>query len=310
MTRCTPRTALGALLFLMAVLSPVSATGARIIGVSLLTHEHQFYRDLETGLRTEAAKRGYRLIITSGEFDLDKQAQQIDGFIERKVHAILLAPCNSRAIGGSIVKINASGIPVFTVDIAAGPQQGSVVSHIASDNIDGGRHAARMIARALNGTGKVTIISHPEVSSVFDRVVGFRGEMQKHPGIKIIAEIPAWGQRDRAMRIMEEILLKIPDVDAVFGINDDSALGALDACERAGKKIVIVGYDATIEAKEAIMSGRIYGDVVQYPKKIGTIAIRKIDDYFNGVHVPQQTSVPVGIFTKGNDSNACVIADK
>ena len=115
----------------------------------------------------------------------------------------------------------------------------------------------------------------------------------------IIADVPAWGQRDRAMAIMEEMLLKVPDVDAVFGINDDSVLGALKACESAGKKIVIVGYDATPEAKKAIQDGRIYGDVVQYPKKMGAIAIQTVNNYFTGKKTSTEVLVPVGVYTKG-----------
>ncbi len=275
-----------------------SDAGNKVIGVSLLTREHRFYRDLEKGLQEEAGKKGYTLIVKTGEFDIEKQVSQVHDFIAKKVHAIILAPCNSRAIGRAIATINRAGIPVFTVDIANISPQGNVVSHIASDNKEGGRKAAQMIARALNNKGKVVIISHPDVTSVFDRVVGFREEMMKYPGIKIIADIPAWGQRNRAMSIMEEILLMVPDVDAVFAINDASALGALQACESAGKKIVIVGYDATPEAKKAILDGRIYGDVVQYPDKIGTITLQTVNNYFNNRKVSVRTLVPIGVFTK------------
>ena len=124
--------------------------------------------------------------------------------------------------------------------------------------------------------------------------------MAKYPGIKIIADVPAWGQRDRAMAIMEEILLLVPDVDAVFCINDDSALGALKACESAGKKIVIVGYDATPEARKAISDGRLYGDAVQYPKRMGGIVIQTIYKYFSGKKVSEKVLVRVGAYTKGN----------
>lgn len=288
-------------LTLVCILGGAISSGAatKVIGVSLLTREHRFYRDLEKGLRNEAAQKGFKIIIQAGDFDIEKQVNQINEFVAKKVDAIILAPCNSRAIGRSIARVNKTGIPVFTVDIASTSSQGKVVSHIASDNKEGGRRSAQMIVQALNGIGKVTIISHPEITSVFDRVVGFREEMAKHPGIKIIADVPAWGQRDRAMAIMEEILLMVPDVDAVFGINDDSALGALNACESAGRKIVIVGYDATPEAKKAIQSGRIYGDVIQYPKKMGAIAIQTINNYFNGKKTSAEVLVPVGVYTKG-----------
>jgi ribose transport system substrate-binding protein len=275
-----------------------SAAGQKTIGVSLLTQEHQFYHGLESGLQSEADKHAYKLIITTGEYDPAKQAAQLENFISLKVDAIILAPCDSKATGSTIVKANKARIPVFTIDIANMSSQGKVVSHIASDNKEGGRQAALLLVKALDAKGKVVIINHPGITSVLDRVVGFKDEMEKYPGIQIIADVPAWGQRDRAMAIMEDILLKLPDVNGVFGINDECTLGALAATEAAGKKIMIVGYDATPEARKAIAEGKIYGDAIQYPVKIGSLAIQTIASYFAGKKVPEVVPVPVGTWTK------------
>ncbi|MBN1309237.1 MAG: substrate-binding domain-containing protein [Chitinispirillaceae bacterium] len=275
-----------------------NAAAPKVIGVSLLSREHQFYKDLESGLQSEAAKAHYKLVVTAGEFDPARQASQIEDFIAQKVDAIVLAPCDSKAAGNSILGANKAKIPVFTVDIASISSQGKVVSHIASDNREGGRLAGKLIATAINGKGKVVIINHPGVTSVLDRVAGFREALAAYPNISIIADVPAWGQRDKAMSAMEDMLLKVPDVSAVFGINDDSALGALAAVEAAGKKTVIVGYDAIPEAKKAIADGKIYGDVIQSPKKIGVLAIKTIADYFAGKTVPATVPVPVGVWTK------------
>ena len=73
----------------------------KTIGVSLLTRAHVFYKDLEEGLKAEAAKNGYELIVTAGEFDLGKQSSQIEDFITRKVDAIAVAVEN-RAPGGLV----------------------------------------------------------------------------------------------------------------------------------------------------------------------------------------------------------------
>lgn len=101
---------------------------------------------------------------------------------------------------------------------------------------------------------------------------------------------------------MEDILVRLPDVDGVFGINDDSALGALAAIEAAGKagQIIIVGYDATPEAKAAIEAGKIYGDAIQYPDKIGRLTIETIGRYFRGEQVPEVIPVEVGQYKKGS----------
>jgi ribose transport system substrate-binding protein len=288
---------------LLSALAAFPALAApKTIGVTLLTREHQFYRDLEAALVSEAQKFGYKVTVTAGEFDAGRQAAQIDDFISRKVDALVVAPCDSLAVGSSIAAANKAGIPVFTVDIANLSTQGKVVAHVASDNTEGGRQAGMLMAKALNGRGKVVIINHPGVTSVLDRVAGFREVIAKYPGISIIADVPAWGQRDRAMSVMEDMLLRVPDIAGVFGINDDSALGALAAIESAGKagKVVIVGYDATPEAKEAIKAGKIYGDAIQYPARIGILAAQAINDYFSGKAVPALIPVEVGAWTRDN----------
>src|ERR671933_162176 len=151
-----------------------SGAGAKRIGVTLLTREHEFYRQLEAGLKEAADKQGYQLIITSGDFDLAKQQSQIENFIVQRVDAIILCPADSKGIGPAIEQANRAGIPVFTADIAA--QGGQVVSHIASDNLAGGRLAADFVAKALGGQGDVGIIGQQEVQTGLDRELGFKEE--------------------------------------------------------------------------------------------------------------------------------------
>ena len=155
--------------------APPSA--AKKIGVTLLTREHQFYKDLEAGLKDEAAKRGYKLIVQSGDMDLAKQQSQIENFIVQKVVAIVVCPADTKGIAPAIEKANAANIPVFTADISA--SGGKVVSHIASDNMQGGRIAADYIAGILKDGGEVGVIGQPEVQSTIDRERGFKEEMAK-----------------------------------------------------------------------------------------------------------------------------------
>ena len=269
------------------------------IGVSLLTEQHGFYQALRAGLEEAAKEHGYTLFVTSGEFDAAKQANQVDEFVAQKVDAIVLCPCDSKAVGATIVAANQANIPVFTADIANASPWGKVVSHIASDNREGGRKAGELMVEALGDKGEIAIITHPEVTSVQDRVAGFKETIAKHPNIHIVAELSAEGKRDRAVKVMEDILQGHSDLDGVFGINDDSALGALAAIEAAGKpkRIKIVGYDANPEAQAKIKAGAIYGDVTQDPKLIGKLTIEAIARHFSGAPVDSLVPVPVGTFT-------------
>jgi len=270
----------------------------KTIGVTLLTRAHVFYKDLEEGLKTEAAENGYELIVTAGDFDLGKQSNQIEDFITRKVDAIIVCPVDSRGVGPAINKANDAKIPVFTADIAS--QEGEIVSHIASDNVAGGKLAGEYLAKVLNGKGKVAIIGQPTVTSVLDRTQGFKDAIAKYPDIKIVADLNAEGVRDKAMQITSDVLQAHPDLDGIFGINDDSALGALDAAMQYKRlNVKIVGYDATPPARDAIMKDTpLKADVIQNPKKIGETTIQKIKEFFSGASVPKVVPVEVGIVDK------------
>jgi ribose transport system substrate-binding protein len=270
-------------------------SGGKRIGVTLLTREHVFYKDLEAGLKDAADKHGYQLTVTSGDFDLAKQQSQIENFIVQGVDAIIVCPADSKGIGPAIERANQANIPVFTADIAA--QGGQVVSHVASDNLSGGRLAADFIAKALDGQGEVGIIGQQEVQSGLDRETGFKEEISKHPGIKVVSTLNGGGVRDRALKAADDMLQGNPNIKGIFGINDDSALGALSAAEGRGKgDIVIVGYDATPEAVKAIQRGSaLKADVAQQPKDLGAKTIEAIATHFAGGQAQKSIAVPVKI---------------
>jgi ribose transport system substrate-binding protein len=266
-----------------------------LVGVTLLTLTHDFFKDLERGLREEANARGLDVTVTSCEMDPAKQASQFEDFIAQKVAAIVAAPCDSASIEGSLGAAKRAGIPVFTADIAA--RGGDVVSHVASDNVQGGRLAAQALVRFAGRTGKVLIIDHPVVASVQDRVQGFEQELAKHPGLEVVARPSSDGQRAKAMAIMEDMLQAHGDLTGIFGINDDSALGALSVLTAAGRKdIVIIGYDASPPARQAIRDGGpLKADVVQYPEKIGRMTMEMVARHLAGETVPALVPVEVGL---------------
>lgn len=266
-----------------------------LVGVTLLTQTHDFYKELEKGLRDEASKRGLDVVVTSCEMDPAKQASQIEDFVAQHVSAIIAAPCDSAAIGANLSGPEKAGIPVFTADIAA--RSGKIVSHVASDNVLGGHLAAQALAKHLGGKGKVLIIDHPTVASVQDRTRGFEEELKKFPEISIVARPSSDGQRAKAMAAMEDMLQAHPDLKGVFGINDDSALGALAVLEAAGRKdIVVVGFDATPDAQRAIASGgALKADVRQQPDKIGRTVVEMVARHLAGESVPPLVSVDVAI---------------
>jgi ribose transport system substrate-binding protein len=280
--------------------SSAPGSASKTIGVSIQDLQAQFYVSMQQGMKSEASKYGYAIIFTDANRDQSKQTSQVEDFLSRHVNAIVLSPVDSKAVGPAIVEANNANVPVFTADIASTSNVGTVVSHVASDNVQGGKVAADILGAALGGQGTVAIIDQPEVTSVQDRVKGFRQELAaKYPQIKIVADQPAGGDRVQANTVMENLLQTYPNLSGVFGINDDSALGALKAVQSAGKlgEVKVVGYDATPEARKAIDAGQMAGDPEQHPDQIGKLTIDQIHAYFNGQTPPKYIPVPVGAYT-------------
>jgi len=287
-----------------AASSAARASGSKVIGFSVQNREAQFYQQLETGMKAEAEKSGYTVTVVDASRDNSKQQSQIEDFISQKVAAIVITPYDSKAIGSAIAEANKAGIPVFTADIANASSNGEVVAHIASDNIQGGGQAAKLMCAALpNKAGAVAILDEPEVTSVQDRVSGFKAALAKNcPNAKIVADIDGGGERAKASSATDDILQSHKDLKGIFGINDDSALGAAKSIQAAGMagKVIVVGYDATPEGQAAIKAGTMYGDAIQHPDQIGVKTVAAIRDYFAGKKPPAKIAVEVGTFTKAD----------
>ena len=140
------------------------------------------------------------------------------------------------------------------------------------------------------------------MGAVQDRTRGFDEEMKKHPGIVVVGRPSASGQRAKAMSVMEDMLQAHRDLNGVFAINDDTALGAASVIEAAGRRdIVIVGFDATAEAQDAIRKGgALKADISQYPRRIGQTVVEMVARHLRGEKVP--AAVPVDVSLVNGDS--------
>lgn len=277
-----------------------------VIGVSVLTLTHPFFQDVADAMEEEAAAQGYAIVVNSCEFDIARQNNQVSDFIVQGVDVIVLAPCDSKAVGTAIAEANKAGIPIFTADIAALAGGAEVVSHIATDNYEGGRLAAEAVLEAIGRSGKIAIIDHPEVESVIQRTKGFSDVLDaaraQGASVEVVAQLPGGGVKDRAFRVAEDILQAHPDLDAIFAINDDTALGAVAAIEKAGKsgKVQVIGFDGTLEARRAIQDGKIYADVIQHPREIGKMTIQAIASYMAGEDVQAETLIPATLYRQSD----------
>jgi ribose transport system substrate-binding protein len=183
-----------------------------------------------------------------------------------------------------------------------------VISHIASDNYEGGKQAAKALLEALRDTGgKVAILDYRAAESCLLRVAGFKEVIKAHNHdggvrVNIVAELPCGGVKDQGYKAAEDLMQSNPDLAGIFAINDPSALGARAALEKADKddQVKLVGFDGQPEGKQAIKEGKIYADPVQYPDRIGRETARVIARYFQGEKVPAQILIPTGLYRRAD----------
>lgn len=280
-------------------------TSTRRIGYSALTLTNPFFRIIADTMQQEAKSKGYELSVVSGDQDVNRQTAQVEDFIIQGVAAIVLNPCDSKAIGTAIRKANEAGIPVFTNDIKYAGAEGKVECHIATDNLQGGRLAGEAVLRLLQDTGgKVAIVDYPEVESCQLRVKGFQEVIDQHnsqpgrPQIRISTVLNGQGAREAGHAAARDAIQAHPDLTALFAINDPSALGARVALEEAGKadQVRIVGFDGAIEGRQAILDGKIVCDPVQFPDRMAQKTIEMIGRWFAGEDVPPEILIPSELY--------------
>lgn len=281
--------------------SAPAAKSKGTIGLSVLTMTNPFFKTIADTMTAEAAKQGFEVLVVSGEMDPLRQHNQIKDFISRRCAAIVLNPCDSKAVGSAIQEANAAGIPVLTADIACLDPNVQVVSHIATDNYGGGKEAARGMIEALGDAGgRIAVLNFEQAESCILRVKGFKEVIAEHNNthpdkgrIDIVKELPCGGSRNLGMNAAEDALNAHPDLAGIFAINDPSALGARAALEKAGKtNVKLIGFDGQPDGMAAIKEGKIYADPVQYPDEIGRKTLEAIIKYLGGEKPPKEILIP------------------
>jgi ribose transport system substrate-binding protein len=280
--------------------APTEAPPAKItLGLALSTLNNPFFVTLRDGAQKEVDAAGVTLVVADAQNDPAKQASQIEDMISKKVDAILLNPTDSNAVVPSVEKANAANIPVLTIDRSAAG--GKVVSHIASDNVAGGKMAADFLCKAIGGKGNVVELQGiTGTSAARDRGQGFDDEMAATcPDAKIVAKRPADFDRAKGNSVFADILTAQPDIAGVFAQNDEMVLGAIQAAQAANRTgIIFVGFDAIPDAIDAIKAGTLAATIAQQPAEMGRLGVDTAIQALNGDKVEASIPVPLTLVTK------------
>ncbi|QIQ21547.1 ribose ABC transporter substrate-binding protein RbsB [Zophobihabitans entericus] len=268
------------------------------IALVVSTLNNPFFVALKDGAQQKANELGYELIVLDSQNNPAKELANVEDLIVKGTRVILINPTDSDAVGNAVVAANKANIPVITLDRAS--NKGEVISHIASDNVAGGRVAGDYIVERLGSGAKVIQLEGiAGTSAARERGEGFKQSMEAN-NITLLASQPADFDRAKGMNVMQNLLTANPSVQAVFAQNDEMALGAMRAIQTAGRSadIIIVGFDGTNDGIQAVERGRLAATVAQQPELIGSIGVETADQLLKNEPVAETIPVDLKLITK------------
>ncbi len=247
------------------------------------------------------------------EDDREQQVQVVENFIGRRVSAIVISPLDSKALVAPLSVAVQGKIPVITID--SGLNSSLPACYVATDNREGGRHAARTLAALVGLQGRVIMLRNATGSSnTEEREEGFLEVMQKEfRGIKLVSTDQHGGvTRDNAYRISQNLLNRFGrEVDGVFASNQPTTAGMLLALRDAGLaggKVKFVGFDSGAAEVAALKAGDISALMVQDPFGMGYLGVKNAVAVLRGETVPKVVDTGVTVVTRNNLADPAIAA--
>lgn len=242
------------------------------------------------------------LLSTDAELDASKQIADVETLISQNVDAIILVPLDAEQLVPAIQASVDAGIPLFEVCLQANDVD-LRTSFVGSNDKTSGEMAMEYMAEQLGYKGDIVLLDGiAGMDSNIKRMDGAREVIAKYPDMNIVTEKLCNGSRAEAMAAMENIIQSGKNVDGVFTICDEEALGALAAVQGTEYegKVMITGIDGDLDCLDAIKNGQITCTSFQDAGLQAITAVNIIDDYLNGKEVAQNYDVPYQLVTIDN----------
>lgn len=300
-----------AVLTILAALPGASsaADGDKLVVAFSQMEMNNAWRVAETNsIRTEAEKRGIELIYTDAQGDTAKQVSDVEDIIARKPDVILLAPREYEGLAPALAAAKEAGIPLVLIDRDAQGEAGvDYKTLISADFIWEGQQCAQVLVKRFGTEREVNVVQvtgTPGSSVAIDRQKGFEDELAKYPNFKIISTQNGEFTRSIAQKTMENVIQSQGGkINAVYGHDDECAIGAVQALKAAGLKpgadIAIVGVGGFKDAALSIQAGEMDATVLCSPF-FGPTAFDTCEKIAAGETLPTFIQNPGRVIDKSN----------
>ncbi|MDX9939774.1 MAG: sugar ABC transporter substrate-binding protein [Sphaerochaetaceae bacterium] len=276
-------------------------------GYAINFMSHEFYQNIVNGAKARAEELGIEFLVADSNNDINRQISACENFITQGVDVLMISPVDYAAMGPIVEKAHAAGIYVVTEsnsiegdDVYVGISNGDTAEKCATWYVEN-------VARPNNITPVVLTVGLPALLDCRQREEGFLLGLEKS-GItyKVAARIDGEGVKEKAMAKSENALTANPDVNVIFGINDDSTTGGVAAYVASGLPVDrltaigfgfegLVGQNALLDANDPYSAAG-----AMFPPFIGTSLVDVGVKLVNGEAVPDYYETPTVAINNDN----------
>ena len=273
---------------------------------------NEFFRTMEDGAKAHQKVHAaeYTLVANGikDETDTAAQIKMVEQMMAQKIHALVIAPADSKALVPVIKAAIDKGILVVNIDnqldAAALKEKAIQVPFVGPDNRAGAKLVGDELARSLKAGDKVGIIEG--VSTTFNaqqRTLGYQDAM-KAAGVTVVGVQSGQWEIDKGNTVAAGMMREHPDLKALLAGNDSMALGAVAAVKAAGKtgKVLVVGYDNIGAVKPMLADGRMLATADQFAARQAVFgietALKALADKKPQSAMPAEVKTDVVLVTK------------
>jgi ribose transport system substrate-binding protein len=267
------------------------------VGFSLSTLNNPFFVSMQEGAEARAKELGVKLSVVGANDDPAKQVKDIEDMVNSGIKVLIVNPADSAAVAPTVKDVIAKGIKVIAVDRYVDGV--TVDTFIGTDNVLAANFAGEYFTQVVGPRAVIAVLEGvPAASSNIDRMEGYRQALTK-AGLRAKVTQTANYNRDEGLRVTENILQANPDITAILPMNDEMALGAIQAVKSVGKvpgkDILVAGFDAGDDARAAVKAGEMIYTVEQKTVEMGRVAVESAQKFIQGQSVPKNIPIQVEI---------------
>ena len=276
------------------------------VGYSVNVGSHEWYQNVVKGAEETAKEKGIGFQWSDANTDLSKQITQTENMLTKGVDVLAVSPVDPKGLSSVMSEAEAQNTPVVT---ESNTVEGATTT-VGIKNLDAakmlGEWAGKYQKEKMKTKAKVLIVGQPTQVDTRDRVAGFKqGLTASGADVEIVREVDGGGLKDTAVKVATDAITARKDINMIFGINDDSALGGTQAYQEAGLpmgKLATFGFGVEGRAgKSALTDGGPYkAGLAMFPEFVGRRLIEQAQAVHDDKKVEERTITPAAVLTADN----------